>query len=204
MGPKRSAWIHVFGVSGIGSGANNWFLFLPVFLCWQRKHIWVCFSTWEYTVGQKYEVVNFRYDFRAALCPVKMLSWVSHKASLRYLSGSHSAVHGYLWSSSLIQASLFLSKKTLGASDSQFLMVCLESDFGHSLFLRNWKIACKSWSCLWSSCRSGVKGSKAAIIGCSMTLQVVTKAWTDNQQAWLCLSCTGQQNRAPEEQFEGD
>ncbi len=31
--PKRSAWIHVFGVSGIGSGAKGEFFFLVVFLC---------------------------------------------------------------------------------------------------------------------------------------------------------------------------
>jgi len=60
---------------------------------------------------------------------------------LPYLSGSHRAVRGYLWSSSLIQANLFLSKKTFGASDSKFLIVCFESEAGYSLFLMNWKIA---------------------------------------------------------------
>jgi hypothetical protein len=30
----------------------------------------------------------------------------------------------------------------------------------------------------------------------------VMEAGTGNQQAWLCLSCTEPQNRAPEEQFE--
>jgi hypothetical protein len=49
-------------------------------------------------------------------------------------------------------------------------MVCFERDAGHSLFLMNWKIACKSWSYLWSSWSSGVKGSNAAMVGFSMAL----------------------------------
>jgi hypothetical protein len=41
IGPKRSACILMFGLSGIGSGWSRGGLFVEDFLCWQRKHVLV-------------------------------------------------------------------------------------------------------------------------------------------------------------------
>jgi len=47
IGPKRSAWRRVFGMSSIGNRAKGEFFFLVVLRCWQRRHDCLWFSTWE-------------------------------------------------------------------------------------------------------------------------------------------------------------
>jgi hypothetical protein len=39
IGPKRSAWILVLGVSGMGNGARGSFFLHADFHCWQCKHV---------------------------------------------------------------------------------------------------------------------------------------------------------------------
>ncbi len=50
IGPKRFL---IFNCSSIGSGWSNGGLAVDVHLCWHWRHILGCFSTSEYTLGQK-------------------------------------------------------------------------------------------------------------------------------------------------------
>jgi hypothetical protein len=47
IGPKRSAWMRMFGCSGVGSGCSGGGLSVDDFRRWQVRHVFICLSMSE-------------------------------------------------------------------------------------------------------------------------------------------------------------